>query len=66
MMSLTVDGVMEPTRRARQLTRGPGAHGRPSGMIGHGSELNAVYAFFEEWLPMLLEHWHQRGQKEAQ
>ena len=68
MMTLTVDGVMEPTRRARQLT----ARGlelmadRPAADRARLSELNAVYSFFEEWLPMLLEQWHQRGQKEAQ
>ena len=68
MMSLTVDGVMEPTRRARQLT----ARGlelmadRPAADRARLEELNAVYSFFEEWLPMLLDHWHQRGQKEAQ
>jgi hypothetical protein len=68
MMTLTVDGVMEPTRRARQLT----ARGlelmadRPAADRARLEELNAVYAFFEEWLPVILEHWHQRGQKEAQ
>jgi hypothetical protein len=67
MMSLTVDGVMEPTRQARQLT----ARGlelmadRPAADQARLRELNAVYAFFEEWLPMLLEHWHQREQKET-
>jgi len=72
MMSLTVDGVMEPTRRARELTqRGLDLMAdRPSGDRARLTELNAVYSFFEEWLPMLLEQWHQRGsnagQKEAQ
>jgi MarR family protein len=68
MMSLTVDGVMEPTRRARQLTqRGLDLMAdRPAADRARLAELNAVYAFFEEWLPMLLEQWHQRGQKEAQ
>jgi DNA-binding MarR family transcriptional regulator len=67
MMSLTVDGVMEPTRRARQLT----ARGlelmadRPAGDRARLAELNAVYAFFEESLPTLLEQWHQRRQNEA-
>ena len=68
MMALTVDGVMEPTRRAQQLT----ARGlelmadRPPADRARLAELNAVYAFFEEWLPMLLDRWHQGGQKEAQ
>jgi DNA-binding transcriptional regulator GbsR (MarR family) len=68
MMSLTVDGVMEPTRRARQLTeRGLELMAdRPAADRARLQELNAVYAFFEEWLPVLLDHWHQRGQKGQQ
>ena len=67
MMSLTVDGVMEPTRQARQLTeRGLELMAdRPAADRARLRELNAVDAFFEEWLPMLLEHWHQREQKET-
>jgi DNA-binding transcriptional regulator GbsR (MarR family) len=67
LMNLTVDGVMEPTRRARQLTqRGLELMAdRPASDRARLTELNAVYSFFEEWLPMLLEQWHQRGQKEA-
>jgi DNA-binding transcriptional regulator GbsR (MarR family) len=67
LMNLTVDGVMEPTRRARQLTqRGLELMAdRPASDRARLTELNAVYSFFEEWLPMLLEQWHQREQKEA-
>jgi MarR family len=67
MMSLTFDGVMEPTRRARELT-GRGLElmaDRPAADRARLEELNAVYAFFEEWMPLLLDQWHQRGQKEA-
>jgi DNA-binding transcriptional regulator GbsR (MarR family) len=57
MMTLAVDGVMEPTRRARQLTeRGLELMAdRPASARQRLQELNAVYRFFEEWFPVLLE-----------
>jgi DNA-binding transcriptional regulator GbsR (MarR family) len=66
MMTLAVDGVMEPTRRARELTdRGLALMtDRPEAARARLQELNEVYRFFEEWFPMLLEHWHQRNQKD--
>jgi DNA-binding transcriptional regulator GbsR (MarR family) len=68
MMTLAVDGVMEPTRRARQLTeRGLELMAdRPEAARARLQELTAVYRFFEEWFPVLLEQWHQREQKEVQ
>jgi hypothetical protein len=67
MMRHTVDGVMEPTRRARQLTDLGLAlmADRPEPAKARLLELNAVYRFFEDWLPTLLEGWHQREQKET-
>jgi DNA-binding transcriptional regulator GbsR (MarR family) len=67
MMTLAVDGVMEPTRRARQLTeRGLAMMAdRPESAKARLQELTEVYRFFEEWLPVLLEHWHQRERKEV-
>jgi hypothetical protein len=67
MMTLAVDGVMEPTRRARQLTE-LGLElmaDRPESARARLQELTEVYRFFEEWLPVILDHWHQRGQKEV-
>jgi DNA-binding transcriptional regulator GbsR (MarR family) len=68
MMSLTVDGVLEPTRRARQLTdRGLELMAdQPAAARARLRELNNVYRFFEEWLPALLDAWHKREQEEAQ
>jgi DNA-binding transcriptional regulator GbsR (MarR family) len=67
MMTLAVDGVMEPTRRARELTdRGLALMAdRPEAARARLQELNEVYRFFEEWFPMLLEHWHQRNQEDT-
>lgn len=68
MMTLLVDGMMDPTRRARELTeRGLALMAdRPESAKARLRELNSIYRFFEEWLPTLLEHWHKRGQKEVQ
>jgi hypothetical protein len=66
-MTLAVDGVMEPIRRARALT-GRGLElmaDRPEAARARLQDLNDVYRFFEEWFPMLLEQWHQRGEKET-
>jgi DNA-binding transcriptional regulator GbsR (MarR family) len=67
MMTLAVDGVMEPTRRARQLSeRGLELMAdRPESAKARLRELTAVYRFFEEWFPVLLERWHERDQKEV-
>ena len=64
----TASSLLRVKRRARQLT-GRGLElmaDRPAADRARLEELHAVYAFFEEWLPMLLDQWHQRGQKEAQ
>jgi hypothetical protein len=64
-MTLAVDGVMEPIRRARALTtRGLELMaGRPDAARDRLRELDDVYRFFEEWFPVILEHWHRRGEK---
>jgi hypothetical protein len=66
-MTLAVDGVMEPIRRARQLTeRGLELMAdRPAAARARLQELNDVYRFFEDEFPQILEHWHHRGQKEG-
>jgi DNA-binding transcriptional regulator GbsR (MarR family) len=66
-MTLAVDGVMEPIRRARTLTtRGLDLMAdRPDEARARLQELNDVYRFFEEWFPMILEQWHRRGEKET-
>jgi DNA-binding transcriptional regulator GbsR (MarR family) len=66
-MTLAVDGVMEPIRRARALTSRALElmAGRPDEVRTRLRELNDVYRFFEESFPAILEQWHQRGEKET-
>jgi len=61
-MTLAVDGVMEPIRKARTLTtRGLELMAdRPDAARARLAELNDVYRFFEDEFPLILEHWHQR------
>ena len=67
-MTLAVDGVMEPIRRARALTtRGLELMaGRPDAARARLQELNDVYRFFEEWFPMILEQWHRREESKGE
>ena len=64
-MTLAVDGVMEPIRRARTLTtRGLELMAdRPERARDRLRELNDVYRFFEESFPEILVKWHQRREK---
>jgi hypothetical protein len=66
-MTLAVDGVMEPIRRARALTtRGLELMARrPDSVRGRLQELDDVYRFFEEWFPVILEQWHRREGNKA-
>ena len=61
-MTLAVDGVMEPIRRARTLTsRGLELMAdRPETARARLRELDEVYRFFEDEFPTILEHWHRR------
>ena len=67
-MTLAVDGVMEPIRKARTLTtRGLELMAdRPDAARARLAELNDVYRFFEDEFPLILEHWHQREESTSE
>jgi len=65
-MSHLVDGMVEPTRRAREMTeRGLRLMAdRPGEARARLQELHDVYRFFELSLPELLERWHGERREE--